>query len=363
MEKVLFISSVNKKNLNSGINKKILSQVNSLNKFNSKVFLGGEQDNSFLIYDTDYIEKFDSKLQKMINKWRFYNKVIKKENISWIYIRYEQFSSPSFIKFLKYNKKRKIILEIPTYPYDFEHKKLKIFSKLKIKLDKIYRNKLFKYVDKIVTFSHDEQIWGIPCINISNGINLEEIKMIKKNSYQKDIIHFTSVSSCDFWHGIDRFLLSLDEYGKLKNKQKIKFNVVGEGLETIKLKEIVKNSNYLKDVVEFTGFKSGVSLDKIYNQTDIALGCLGNHRKGIHIIQALKNKEYMAKGLPMIFSEDDPGLRNKKFVYRATRDEELINIEDVIKWYKSLEISPKEIRRHAEEFTWDIQMKKVLDNI
>ncbi|MGL5426402.1 MAG: glycosyltransferase, partial [Cetobacterium sp.] len=97
--------------------------------------------------------------------------------------------------------------------------------------------------------------------------------------------------------------------------------------------------------------------------TDIAVGCLGNHRKGIYTIQALKNKEYMAKGLPMIFSEDDPGLREKEFVYKATHDEELINIENLIKWYEKLNITPEEIRKHAEEFTWDKQMKKVIDSL
>ncbi|MGL5056123.1 MAG: glycosyltransferase, partial [Fusobacteriaceae bacterium] len=203
-----------------------------------------------------------------------------------------------YFKFLKKNGV-KIILEIPTYPYDKECSNLNIF----FIIDKLFRKKLYKYVDKIVTYSEDKEIWGIPCINISNGIDLEEVQMVDKQEKDKNVIVFTSVSNCSFWHGIDRFLLSLEEYGQLDSKKEIKFNIVGEGSESTKLKEIVSKSEYLSKVVNFAGFKSGKDLDHIYDETSIAVGCLGNHRKGIYTIQALKNKEYMAKGLPMIFSE------------------------------------------------------------
>ncbi|MGL5058156.1 MAG: glycosyltransferase, partial [Fusobacteriaceae bacterium] len=192
----------------------------------------------------------------------------------------------NYFKFLK-KQGKKIILEIPTYPYDMEKNKL---SPLNF-LDKYYRKKLYKYVDKIVTYSEDKEIWGIPCINISNGIDLEAVQMVNKQEKDKNLIVFTSVSNCSFWHGIDRFLLSLEKYGQLDSKKEIKFNIVGEGSESDKIKEIVSKSGYLSKVVNFAGFKSGEDLDHIYDETSIAVGCLGNHRKGIYTIQALKNKE------------------------------------------------------------------------
>ncbi|MGL5356408.1 MAG: glycosyltransferase, partial [Cetobacterium sp.] len=317
MEKktILFISSYDEDNQFSGINKKIYNQYSALGKaVKGKVYLSTlksiNQTKKISIYQTTNSEIYKNKVDFFLNRWNLIDNFINQKNIEIIYIRYQHFSSPSFIKFLKKNKNKRIILEIPTYPYDDEYKNATKLRKTTHLIDKIYRQKIQKYVDKIVTFSTDTKIWDIPCINISNGINLEEMKMVKYINQNKKI-RFTSVSSCDFWHGIDRFLLSLEEYGKKSIKKDILFNIVGEGAESNKFKDIVSKSEYLSKIVVFKGFKSGKELDDIYDETDIAVGCLGNHRKGIYTIQALKNKEYMAKGLPMIFSEDDPGLREK----------------------------------------------------
>ena len=104
-------------------------------------------------------------------------------------------------------------------------------------------------------------------------------------------------------------------------------------------------------------------LDDIYNETDIGVGSLGRHRSGLHTMRALKNREYCAKGIPMIFSEDDPDLRDVPFVYHITPDEKLIDIEKLIVWYENINLEPKDIRKYAKEFSWDIQMKKVIDEI
>ena len=187
------------------------------------------------------------------------------------------------------------------------------------------------------------------------------IKIINKK--QHDGINFLSVSNCSFWHGIDRFLYSLLQYRKNGGKEKIKFYIVGEGNETSKLKKIVEDNIELQDIVIFYGFKSGEELDEIYNNSDIALGSLGIHRLKLESVQPLKNREYCTKGLPFIIGFNDPNFKNKEYVYEVSYDDELIDIEKLIKWYKNLEISPEEIRKDAEKFTWDIQMKKVLDNI
>lgn len=351
-----------------GVLKKINSQVKALNKYleidcieikHNKYYL-----NNLEIGSGNTLSKtLHSRINKKIKNIKIIYNLRKKKLYSdykCIYIRYLG-SYPWTYSYIKFLKKigLKIIIEIPTYPYDNEIKKENIFTKI----DKYYRKKLSKYVDRIVTYSEDKEIWGIPCINISNGIDLEEVRLVNRKEKSKEEIIFTSVSNCSFWHGIDRFLKSLEKYGEQENKKEIIFNIIGEGTESYNLKEIVSKSEYLSKVVKFQGFKMGKDLDNIYDETDIAVGCLGNHRKGIYTIQALKNKEYMAKGLPMIFSEDDPGLRDKEFVFKASHNEKLIEIDELIRWYESLKITPEKIRKCAEEFTWDKQMRKVIENI
>lgn len=364
MKKIFYFSYINQFNI--GVKKKIQFQKEALkrNNFNlideeieqnvSKVKL---QSNLNLIKKIFYKIKQKRGWEKIcLNIFE----ICSKKKVEIIYIRYPG-STKSFIKLLRNLKKNhiKIYIEIPTYPYDQELKKNIIFKIT----DKYYRRNLIKYVEKIITYSEDEKIWNIPCINISNGIDLEEIKIIERKNKEIEEIVFTSVSNCSFWHGIDRFLYSLEKYKNLKEKINIIFNIVGEGAELKTLRNIVDESDYLLKIVKFKGFQKGGDLDIIYNETDICVGCLGNHRKNIYTIQALKNKEYMAKGLPMIFSEDDPGLRNLDFVYKASHDEELINIEDIIKWYRNLKITSQEIREYANPFSWDVQMKKVIDNL
>lgn len=351
-----------------GVLKKINSQVKALNKYleiecieiiHNKYYL-----NNLEIGSGNTLSKnLYSRISKKIKNIKIIYNLRKKKLYSGykcVYIRYLG-SYPWTYSYIKFLKKigLKIIIEIPTYPYDSEIKNENIFTKI----DKYYRKKLSKYVDKIVTYSEDKEIWGIPCINISNGIDLEEVRLVNKKEKNKEKIIFTSVSNCSFWHGIDRFLKSLENYGKKENKKEIIFNIVGEGDDSNNLKKIVFKSEYLSKVVKFQGFKMGKELDDIYDETDIGVGSLGRHRSGLHTMRALKNREYCAKGITVIFSEDDPDLRDVPFVYHITPDEKLIDIEKLIDWYENINLEPKDIRKYAEQFSWDIQMKKVIDEI
>lgn len=350
-----------------GVKKKIGYQKKALEKLGEKIVSIEIKNSNYCVNDLKILPHFNGKnflsifLRKinnitifyMLKKRMYYSKETK------IYIRYLRVT-PIFIGYLKYLKSLglTIILEIPTYPYDNESQK-NILSLI----DKIYRKKLKNFVDWIVTYSEDKTIFEIPCINIYNGIDLEEVKLIEREEKVdrklKKII-FTSVSNCSFWHGIDRFLFSLEEYYEKNGDIDILFNIVGEGNEKNKLEEIVEKSKHLKEKIIFHGFLEGEKLDKIYEDTNIAVGCLGNHRKKVYTIQALKNKEYAAKGLPMIFSEDDPSFRNVPFIYRASHDDIKINIEEVLKWYKELKITKYNIRDSVEKFSWNKQMKEVI---
>ena len=350
-----------------GVYKKINYQIKSFNKLEANIKKCKIIENKFYV-DNIFINKyhigisFKEKLLRKIDLYFCLKKLQKTklyENIDFIYIRY-LLSSSWLISYLKFLKKinLKVILEVPTYPYDKEME-----DNFFTKWDKKYREELYRYVDKIVIYSEDKKIWKIPCINISNGIDLEEIKMIDREKKESKII-FTSVSNCSFWHGIDRFIYSILEYIRNNGEEEIIFNIVGEGNETSKLKQIVNENKELENIVIFYGKQLGKELDEIYNITDIGVGCLGNFRKGIYEGGSLKNKEYCAKGLPIIVAGLDKDFNNCRFIHQVSQNENLINIEKIIEWYKNLNMTPKEIRKYAENnLSWDIQMKKVVESI
>ena len=365
-ERLIYLNLVSEESL--GVTKKISYQCNAFRKLKFEVINLSRKNYMKFLYKLETksngkIKNFFKIISSILLLEKTKNRYFFKKN-DILYVRYFGASS-ILLKYFKNLKKIgvKIILEIPTYPYDNENRENEKES-VRDKLDKKYRLELYKYVDKIVTFSDDEEIWRIPCINISNGIDLEKIKLINKIKKDNKVV-FTSVSICAFWHGIDRFLYSLLEYKKNNSENNIVFNIVGEGDETSKLKKIVEDNPLLKECVIFYGFKSGKELDEIYNQTDIAVGSLGFFRSGLEKGSTLKVREYIARGLPFILGYDDISLsKNERFYYQLSNDDSLFDLSEIIEWYKNLDMTSQEIRTFAEDnLTWDIQMKKVIENI
>lgn len=369
--KIIFFSLIDEEIL--GVKKKIKAQVKSLEKLiRSKVIEARIEKENFYFGEKKIVEykfkkDFFNKILRKIALVKILSKLKKEEyykNIDVIYIRNFK-CTPISISWLKFLKKQglKILLEIPTYPYDQEIRdNSSIAVRFLVWLDKVYRKKLYLYVDKIITFSEDKAIFNISCINIVNGIDLEEVKLRKKKEHEG--VNFISVSQCHFWHGIDRVLYSFLQYRKDGGKEKIKLHIVGEGTETPKLKKIVEENRELQDVVIFHGFKSGEELDEIYNSSDIAVGAIASFRQGLNSGSALKHREYTAKGIPFINADIDLSFSNCDFIYQVSNDETLLDIEKIIEWYKNLKVTPEEIRKYAEDnLTWDKQMKKVIDNI
>lgn len=351
-----------------GVLKKIDAQINALEKngikcFRSKIIDGHFYLENFKVHTYSEGGSLKEKILRKIDKYFIYKKLKKTklyQNINVVYIRYDK-SDPFFLCYLKFLKKlnKKIIIEIPSYPYDREALNSNIF----LFLDKICRKKLYKYVDKIVTYSEDEKIWGIPTIKLNNGINLNSISLIKKIEHVS--ITFIIVAKIAFWHGIDRFLLSMANYYKNYHNKLIFLKIVGEGSqkEIDKLKNIIKNHN-LKEYVKFYGSKFGEELDEIYNYCDIGIGGLAAYKQGIKTGSGLKNREYCAKGIPFIIGYEDKSFKNCKFLYRVSNDNSLVNIADILEWYNNLKMTSEEIREFAiQNLSWDIQMKKVIDNI
>lgn len=357
----------------SGVYKKINSQIKALER------LGIEMELSYSVKKTKhYFRKIDnltidefphSFLGRMKKKFFYYNKLqdyILNKEFEFIYVRYNHFADRYFINFLKNLKSEgiKIFLEIPTYPYDEEIKDMKIKNILK---EKKYRYKLKEYVDRIITFSEDDEIFGVKTIKINNGVDIENIKVVNKNKEQNNYeINFIGVAMISLWHGFDRMILSMAEYYKNNSKEIVRFHIVGDGDKKVvtELKDLVKKNN-LEEHVMFYGYKSGKDLDEIYNKVDIAVGSLGFSRIGLKGGSPLKIREYIAKGVPIILGYEDISLKNTlDFIYQVPNDESVFDLYKILDWYKNLDKDSTKIRRYAEDnLTWDKQMKKVNDYI
>lgn len=261
-------------------------------------------------------------------------KRLKTEKYAYVYNRYG-LMDPFYYKLLKMLKKRgsKTVVEIPTYPYDKERQPGLAWWLL-YALDKIYRNRIKKFVDVIATYSEDVEIFGIKTIHIYNGIDFEQVSL-RQPSNNTDEIHLIGVAGLAKWHGYDRLLEGMGKYYQSDGKRKIFFHIVGDGPVKSEYKKIVEKYQ-LQDYCIFEGVKTGRELDEIYDKCDIGIECLACFRKGLSLFSSIKSREYVAKGMPFIMAGKSDMFENQNFVLKVPEDESAINIQDIISFYEHM---------------------------
>lgn len=357
--------------LYNGISKKIHYQVKALKACNVDThlcYIQIEEDGlQRRMVDDEVLEKFTSGVKGVITKWTDYSAIlnyIERDKIDFVYMRSYHNANPFLLSLVKKltDKGVKTVIEIPTYPYDKEYKNVSLPRRLQLLVDKLYRKDLAKNIFRIVTFSNDKLIFGAKTINISNGIDFDEIKIKEPINDDSKIIHLLSVAEIHSWHGFDRLLHGLAQYYETKQEIEVRYDIVGYGdkIEIDKLKNYVIENNLTK-YVTFHGPLYGENLDKIFNQASLGIASLGRHRSGITNIKTLKNREYAARGIPFVYSEIDDDFEHQPYIMKINADESPININDIITFYKNVKtISPLEIRNSISNLSWNNQMEKVV---
>lgn len=345
-----------------GIQKKILRQIEEFKKNGYEM--------------TDHINCRRTKFHLLLNVIPFISRqYFKTNNIKWeeydfVYLRKPAIFDASVIRLLKNIKKNNpdiiIVLEIPTFPYVDEFNGLLKYDVL-LK-ESIWTRLLKKYVDKIITYSDDKSIFGIPCINISNAYDFESVPSVNESIQQE--IHLLAVATLCFYHGYDRVIEGLRNYYKKNPKIIIKFTLVGDGPVLKQYKTLIKEYN-LDSVVSLVGKKDINELGNYYRNADIGVDSLGRYRSNIYYNSSLKGKEYLANGLPIISGvKTDLDGEDLPFYYRVSNDSEPIDFFEVVEWYQKLvlnsskkELSEKIYHYGKEKFSFSKTFEPVIQYI
>ncbi len=144
-----------------------------------------------------------------------------------------------------------------------------------------------------------------------------------------------------YWHGYDRLIRSIDSYNKINsnntNKVEINFWIIGEGVEKSNLEKLVKNLG-LENQVHFSGLKEGNDLAECFKNIHLGVCSLTLFRKNLFFASELKARDYSARGIPFILACEDFDFQDKlPFVYRCENNDSLIDMDQIIEWYKSLD--------------------------
>ena len=355
----------------NGISKKIHYQVDALKACGLDVqtcYLSESDGNKYRMIDNailcDYGRGIKGKLLKRIEFNSIADYAIN-EGIRFVYIRSDHNANPFTIKMVKKMRKAdiRVVMEIPTYPYDNETPSSE--RKLQRFLDKYFRNSLAKQLCRIVTFSDYKSIFGTSTIQISNGVDFNKIKLKQKTNDTSHELHLIGVAEIHYWHGFDRLVQGLVNYYKKAPDYKVFFHLVGNFFWDREKNDILPliETNHLEPYIILHGAKHGEELDQLFEQSDMAIGSLARHRSGITNIKTLKNREYAARGLSFIYSEQDSDFEDKPYILKVPADESPIEVNKIIEFYKKLNPIPLEIRSSILSLSWEAQMNKVIKAI
>lgn len=260
--------------------------------------------------------------------------ISKIRNSDFLYIRFWWGDYPfgrAIQKLRRQNPNAIIFLEFPDYPYLMKAPGLKyLYMRIKdINCSKKYK----KYVNYMVTMSHEKSIYGVPAVHMYNGVDVDKIAK-RIPSKQNNTIVLGIVANIQRAHGIDRVIKGLGEYYKKDHNEDIYIYVIGGGPELELLKKLAKEYG-IENKVVFWGFKYGKELDQIFDEIDIGLDFLALFRDNIEVSSSLKSREYLARGIPVMSAAylDVCEDFNFKHLLKIEPNDTPIDMDKVVEFY------------------------------
>jgi glycosyltransferase involved in cell wall biosynthesis len=248
-----------------------------------------------------------------------------------LYIRHPG-TNPALLGFLAWMKSRnpnlRIVLELASYPMSGEADSME--QKLILATDTALSRFLRKLVDYVVTFGDQTEIYGIPCIRSSNGVDVDALPLRRVPTFDPRAPRLLGVASLAKWHGYDRILRGLRQALDRNSDVAPHVSFAGHGPAAIGLEQLCRSLE-LDEHVSFHGMTTGKALDELFDQSDIAIASLGMHRIGLQNASSLKTREYCARGIPFIFAgRDDSFDDDFPFALRVPVGDDPIDLGQVL---------------------------------
>ena len=280
-----------------------------------------------------------------------------------LYIRYPLILTYCPFNFFRPFRKCKVVFEFNAdlqKEYQLTHEYLYLFLEIFFGNAVLFQADGGIGVTSEITTSQQKKLgWRkTPFITIPNGIAVDSIHLRSPPVFNPDQkIVIICVANFSPWHGIDRVILGLARYAK---KSSITLHLVGGGTDIPNLKSLCTKNN-LSNHVRFHGFLSGIDLDRLFDESHVAIGTLGIHRNKLSESSTLKAREYCSRGIPYIIASSDPDFP-PDFPYKLQipEDESAVDIETVLRFVSRIYQDPdhpQKMRRYAvEHLDWSIKM-------
>lgn len=285
---------------------------------------------------------------------REYEKALEQlEQPDFLYVR-RTVADRAYLTFWRKVKEKfphcKIIIEIFSYPYDKDD-----FGKWNAWpfyfKERIYRPRLKRYVDRFVTYTEDWEIFGIPTLCTTNGIDVESVRQIG-GQFEDSKLRMIAVAFMQRHHGYERIIEGLHQYYEKKadGAYRVELNLVGDGPEKPLYQELVQKY-HLEDSVHFYPTLTGQELDALYDESDLALISFGMYKVGYFgKMMALKSRECLAKGMPLLTGcAIDVLEADYPYAKTVPNDESAVDMEEIIGFFEQIRKKAGDKRELAGE--------------
>lgn len=285
----------------------------------------------------------------------------------YVYVRHQR-TTPALLTLLAALRRarpdRPILVEVPTWPYESEQ--LTLRDRLLGQVDRLTRGALHRYVDRIVTFSEADRIFGIPTVRTDNGVSTEDLPVVVAAAPGGPVT-LVGVANLGRRHAYDRVIDGLADHRATGGTREVRFDIVGTGSEEPLLRARVAERG-VGDIVRFLGPLSGAALSEALGRCQVGVSGLGMHRIGADTSD-IKSREYCARGLPFVIANTDRDFGpDFPFAFHAPMTEAPVDIGAVLAFLDGLAVTrpgyPAAMRAYADaRLTWTAKMAPVVSTL
>lgn len=300
-----------------------------------------------------YFFRADSLLQQYID-FRQYNAFIIRDLTSY----------PAFVRLIRHARQQhpdlRILIDFPSWPHDAEVRAWSLRWVMST-IDRYYRKKMMRMVDRAIHYGAYDTIEGIPTIKVANGIRIlpPPANVPDRNDDRLSLIFVGNIS---YWHGLDRAIAGLALYYQTAdNPTLITLTIVGDGAELSALKRQVSDAR-LEHAVQFIASMSREALIPHLYAAGMGIGCLALLRKQLTAAVALKHREYCAAGLPFVMAGADIDFpAGCPFVLAVPDDETPIDMALLLDFWRNGAFDRDAIRQYAlDHLAWRGKIEPVM---
>lgn len=252
-----------------------------------------------------------------------------------------------------------VITEIPSYPNVFANIRNPLHQLLMTCVEALCE-KVNRYTDLFAIIGDPcEEYLGKPALNIQNAVNVAQFALRKPEF--SNSIRLLGVASMSAWHGFDRLLQGLANY---KGEQEVQLTLVGnEGDGSLQDWKLLAQKLGLGKKVIFLDGLYGEDLNELFAQSDVAISSIAWFRSKIQSGSPLKNREYMARGIPFVYSVADEGLSpDLDFALYIEDSESPVDVQAICEFALACRADasiPIRMRAFASQnMTWEAQYAK-----